>query len=432
MASVTKRGNSYRITVSVGYDINNKKLRETATFTPDAKLTPKQEKKALEDFIYEFEKRARDGKVLSGEKMTFKAYSEKWLDEYAKQQLEAGTIEKYKYEIDNKILPAIGHFKLSNIKPIHIQSFYNNLLEDGVRRDGKKGGYSSATIRKYHNILRIMLKTAVRWQIIDSNPCDRVSPPKQTSAADDIKFFTPEQAINFLDLLDSTLIHEYKAHDRIDDTGKGYHVNNYTERRSVPLQFKVFFNIAIFGGCRNGELLALKWEDIDFDNNTISINKAVSLVDGKMLIKAPKTHKSIRTITLPQNIMKLIKQHKNNQTERILKLGDYWHNENYVFTQDNGKCMHYHTPYHTFKRLIKYYNDYVASDEKSKLPDIPLHGLRHTSATLLISEQVDIRTVSARLGHSQASTTMNIYAHALKENDKIAAEKLNNVLRKNA
>lgn len=429
MANVIKRGNSYRITVSLGYDVFGKKIRETTTFTPDPKLTPKQEQKALDAFIYEFEKAARDGQLLSGRKITLKVFAEKWLKEYAAVQLQPGTLERYKYEIYNKLLPALGHLKLSDIKPVHIQSFYNNLLEDGVRKDKKTCGYSSASIRKYHNILSIMLKTAVRWQIIDSNPCDRVDIPKQANQTENIKFFTTEQAIHFLSLLDTDLNYLYKGHSRIDDTGKSYNVGNYTETRKIPFQFKVFFNLAIFGGFRNGELLALTWDDIDFKNNTVSINKAVSLVKGQHTIKEPKTKTSIRTVTLPQSVMSLLRQHKTQQSEQILKLGDYRQNNNLLFTQDNGKMMHYHTPYHTFKKLIKYYNKNIACTTSEFLPDIPLHGLRHTSATLLISEQVDIRTVSARLGHSQTSTTMDIYAHALKENDKIASDKLDNLLK---
>lgn len=429
MANVIKRGNSYRITVSLGYDVFGKKIRETTTFTPDPKLTPKQEQKALDAFIYEFEKAARDGQLLSGRKITLKVFAEKWLKEYAAVQLQPGTLARYEYEINNKILPALGHLKLSDIRPIHIQSFYNNLLEDGVRKDNKNGGYSAASIRKYHNILNILLKTALRWQIIESNPCERISPPKQAKQTENIKFFTPEQAIIFLDLLEKDLVYNTKERSRVDRNGKEYTVSSYSETRKIPFQFKVFFNLAIFGGFRNGELLALTWDDVDFENNTISINKAVSPVKGQYIIKKPKTKTSIRTVTLPKTVMKLLKQHKVQQTELTLKLGDYRQSSNLLFTQDNGKLMNYHTPYHTFKKLIKYYNQNIACTTSEFLPDIPLHGLRHTSATLLISEQVDIRTVSARLGHSQTSTTMDIYAHALKENDKIASDKLDNLLK---
>ncbi len=432
MANVIKRGNSYRITVSLGYDMNNKKIRETTTFTPDPHLTPKQEQKALDAFVYEFEKIVREGKLLKGEKITLAEYLKIWLQEDALHRLEPSTFEKYKFEITSKIIPELGYFKLSDLKPIYIQSFYNSLLKDGKRMDNKKGGYSSATIKKYHNILSSALKTAVNWQLIESNPCSKVSIPKQTRSRDDIKFFTPEETVTFLKLLESDLVYICKGHNRIDDTGKPYTVGDYTLQREIPLQLKVFFNLAVFGGFRNGELLALTWDDINFDKNTISITKAATLVEGKAIIKEPKTHTSVRVVSLPQEVMSMLKKHKTEQAEQILKLGSYWNNENLLFTQNNGKMMHYQTPYHKFKKIIEYYNKHVADETHPPLPDIPLHGLRHTSATLLISENVDVRTVSARLGHAQTSTTMNIYAHALKENDRIAADKLENLLKKDA
>lgn len=125
--------------------------------------------------------------------------------------------------------------------------------------------------------------------------------------------------------------------------------------------------------------------------------------------------------------MALIKELKIEQNEYRLSIGDQWINNNLLFTQWNGVQMHPSTPYHTFKDILDKYNRTV-TDEQMKLPEITLHGLRHTSATLLISDNIDIRTVSARLGHSQTSTTMNIYAHALKEKDVTAANSLEEML----
>ena len=114
-----------------------------------------------------------------------------------------------------------------------------------------------------------------------------------------------------------------------------------------------------------------------------------------------------------------------------MAIGSQWIGENHIFIQWNGKQMHPDTPYKTFKRIIKRYNETV-KNESDKLPDIPLHGLRHTSATLLISQNVDVRTVSGRLGHAQTSTTMDIYSHALKEMDEKAADALDQLLNKKA
>lgn len=431
MASVKLIGNSYKIVVSNGYDVNGKKIRETTTFTPDQSMTTKQQQKALEKFIFEFEERVKNGKYLKGEKITFKDFTNRWLQEYANQQLEITTIADYTDLLNQMIIPAIGHLKLSKIQPLHLQSYYNNLLEDGIRKDGKEGGYSTATIKKCHAVISSILTTAVQWQIIESNPCERVSPPKDKKGNDDIKHFTLEQAEFFLNALEMSYTSTYKAHDRIDDTGKKYHVPEYTETRIIPTQFKVFFNLALFGGLRRGELIALTWDDIDFNNNTVSVSKSTGYANKQLITKTPKNKSSIRKVSIPGPVIDMLKKYRKEQQELRLSLGDQWLGDNHIFIQWNGKQMHLTTPYHTFKDIIKKYNATVKDDTK-KLPNIPLHGLRHTSATLLISENIDVRTVSARLGHAQTSTTMNIYAHSLKKSDEKAANTLDNLLIKKA
>lgn len=429
MATIEKRGNSYRITVSNGYDSSGRQIREKATFTPDSSMTPKQQQRALEKFVYEFEEKVKNGKYLKGEKIKFEDFVDTWLKDYAEHQLAKTTISAYKELLEQKIIPAIGHLKLAKIQPLHLQSFYNNLLEDGVRKDGKKGGYSSSTIKKCHAVISSILTTAVHWQIIESNPCERVSVPKDKQATGEVKHFTLEQAETFLKALEMSYTSTYKAHDRIDDTGKKYHVSEYTETRTIPTQFKVFFYLAIFGGLRRGELLALTWDDIDFDNNTISITKSTAYTNGQVFTKTPKNKSSIRTISIPDIVIGMLKKYRIEQQELRLSLGDQWQGDNYIFIQWNGKQMHPSTPYHTFKDIIKKYNSTVTNPAE-KLPEIPLHGLRHTSATLLIAENVDVKTVSARLGHAQTSTTLNIYTHSIKKRDEMAANTLSDLLLK--
>lgn len=203
--------------------------------------------------------------------MTLKDFADTWLKEYAEQQLQKTTYAAYKEMLDQKIIPALGHLKLAKIQPMHLQSFCNNLLEDGVRKDGKEGGYSPSTIKKCHAVISSILKTAVYWQVLESNPCDRVAPPKNKRINDDIKHFTLEQAESFLMALEMEYVTTYKAHDRVDDTGMKYHVTEYTKTRAIPTSFKLFFNLALFTGMRRGELIALTWEDIDLNNKTINI-----------------------------------------------------------------------------------------------------------------------------------------------------------------
>ena len=220
------------------------------------------------------------------------------------------------------------------------------------------------------------------------------------------------------------------GHKRIDDTGKEYTVGSYESQRYIPEQLRVLFILAIYAGLRKGELLALEWKDIDFDNDTITVSKSVSVVAGQQITKAPKTKNSFRSVTIPHFITQRLREMKAERTRYRLSLGDYWQGASWVFIQDNGKQMSYSTPYSAFEDTISRYN--ATHREAEQLPAIPFHGLRHTSATLLIASKQDVRTVSSRLGHAQASTTMNIYAHQLKESDKRAADALENILTKQA
>lgn len=224
----------------------------------------------------------------------------------------------------------------------------------------------------------------------------------------------------------------YKAHTRIDDTGKPYQVAEYQERHTLPTQHKIFFYIALFGGLRKGEIIALQWNDINFSTHSITVNKSTARVRHEQITKTPKTKTSNREITLPAFVMELLKSYKLEQNKYRLSIGSQWIGENFLFIQWNGKQMDLSTPYHTFKKIIKNYNKTVTEESSKKLPDIPLHGLRHTSATLLISQNIDVRTVSSRLGHAQTSTTMNIYAHSLKKMDEVAADTLENLFIKQA
>lgn len=435
MASIRKRGNSYQITVSNGYDAAGRKLLETATFIPDPARTDKQNQKALQVFALEFEQKVKSGNYLDGEKMTLKDFADRWLDEYARPKLAYSTYANYEMNIKSRIIPCLGHMKMAQIKPLHIQTMYNDLMVSASRNDRKSGKLSTGTIRKLHAILSSMFHTAVLWQIIESNPCDRVSPPSDHhKCSTDPKHFTLEQADAFIKALDMPIIKEYSNRTRTDSTGTQYQICGYQTARQIPLQIKVFFYIALFGGLRRGEILALTWKDIDFEKNTIDIYKSLTVENHTLTIKAPKNRSSSRIIALPVSVVHMLRQLNIEQKTYALSLGSQWigsrggqYDDNFVFIQWNGKVMHLDTPYQWFKKIIKNYNR-QQDNAADQLPEIPLHGLRHTSATLLISQNVDIRTVSGRLGHAQTSTTMNIYAHSLKKSDEIAAEKLEKLL----
>lgn len=429
MASIKERNGSYQITVSCGRDIYGKKLIETTTYTPDPGLTPKKKQKAVEEFARQFEANIKNGIAMDGRKVTLKDFTDRWITEYAAQKLQPGTVEKYSAELNDKVLPVLGHLKLTELRPATLNAFFVGMTKDGARKDGKAGGYSRATIKKTQDVLSSVLRTAVDWEIIEKNPMDKVRSVGEC-AADKLEFFTPEQAAAFLDFIEKPYTVKTKGHRRTDDTGIPYTVGDYERKKEIPEQIRVLFNLAIYGGLRKGELLALEWSDIDFDNDTVTVSKAVSVVAGQQITKEPKTKTSRRTVSIPHFLTQRIRALKVDRLKYRLSLGDYWQGAEWLFIQENGKQMSYSTPYSAFQDTIARYND--GKKEAHQLPAIPFHGLRHTSATLLIASKQDVRTVSSRLGHAQASTTMNIYAHALQETDRKAVNALENMLVKHA
>ena len=429
MAGIVERNGSFRITVYYGLDENGNRKRYTTTFTPDGGLTPKKKRKAAEEYAIKFEEKIRNGDSVAADKTTLKEFVDRWLDEYAPQNLQEGTIEDYKDELNKKILPVLGHLKMSELRPVKLNSVFSAMTKDGARKDGRKGGYSKNTIKKTQDVLSSILRTATDWEVLDKNPMDRVR-VMGDDPADRIEFFTPEQAAAFLNYIELPYKVKTAGHKRVDDTGKEYSVGDYESERMIPEQIRVLFNLAIYGGMRKGELLALEWSDIDFENSTVSITKSTAVVNGVQVIKEPKTKNSKRIVSIPRHLTQRIKDMKIERLKYRLSVGDYWQGANWLFTQDNGRQMSYYTPYSAFRDTLERYN--TGKKPSKQLPLIPFHGLRHTSATLLIAGKQDARSVAARLGHAQTSTTMNIYVHALKEADKTAVDAIENVLKKKA
>ena len=429
MASIQKRGDAYSIRVCVGRDVYGKQIWKTTTFTPPTGLTPKKRQKAVEVFAVEFEQKCRNGKLLDGEKITLKDFIERWRSERAEQELQPGTLDKYNGAINHFILPALGHLKLTEIKPHSINKFLVDLTKDGCRHDGKPGGYSKGTIHKISNVLSSILRTATEWEVIERNPCDPVR-VKAEDTADKIKFFTPQQTAVFLDYIEHPFTIRTRGHSRVDDTGKAYVVGDYTSTKELPTQLKVLFTLAIYSGLRKGEILALKWEDVDFENNTVAVTKAAAMVKGEQIVKVPKTRNSYRVVSIPHSVTEKLRKLQLEQTRYRLSVGDYWQGEGWIFTQDDGRMMNYSTPYKSLQDILTHYNADKA--ESDKLPMIPFHGLRHTTATLQIAAGTDVRTVSSIMGHRETSTTMNIYAHNLKTAEQEAVNSMERLIAKQA
>ena len=411
----------YRIDISLHSDIPGKKKVKVITFKPNQNSTPKQQEKEAQRFALEWEEKLKNGDTYDGELISFKDYSEKWL-EYIRKNIAYSTYESYVHIVNNKIVPFFGTYKIAKIKPPLIESFYETLV----------GKYANGAIKKTANVLSGMFRTAVRWQMIQINPCKDCKISKNDTEEVALKYFTPEQSLMFLHSLDMIFDTVVKGHERIDDTGKSYRVGDYTEARKLPLQLKVFYTLSLYCGFRKGETLALHWDDIDFETKEIRITKSVGKAEDGVILKKPKTSTSVRTVTMPDSILPLLKQYKKEYNLYRFSMGTTWQGNGNLFIQWDGTLMGRSTPYQSFKRHLKRYNTWVYENEEEakkygleELPLIPLHGLRHSCATLLNYLEVNIIDISKILGHAKSSTTMDIYAHSFEKQNKEAANKLN-------
>ena len=400
-------------------------------------MTPKQEKKALQRFADDFEDRVKAGNGQNrAEKLKLSAYADLWLNGYVEKTLKPATIAQYRRLLNDHILPELGAFKLSQIHPAQLNAFYERLLnKENRNRPGST--LSRSTVERCKAVLQSLYSTAIRWgDFTGRNPVEVSSVPRATGKAALVpvetgkKCFNVEQTRIFLELLDKPMTCPRKAHTRIDDTGKSYSVPEYDQTVNIDFQFKLFYYMATFCGCRRGELLALTWQDIDFDRKEFHITKETTQINGKPVTDTPKSRRSIRIVSTSDLIIDMLRTWQEEQKNIMFQVGSQWQgyrgedfDKNYIFIQikNPGLQMYPSTPYAKFKKIIRRYNA-TCTNEEDKLPDIVLHDLRHTNATLQIAAGTDTPTVSARLGHSKVSTTLDIYAHPLKTQDRAAAD----------
>ena len=389
--SIEKRGkNSYRLTVTEGFDLNGKPMIHRKTVHGN--------KKDAEVELAKFVTEVQNGLVIDGKSLKFSEFTEIWKRDYGSKELAPSTYKRYCRMLETRLLPYFGHFYINKIKPTDIMKFYDLLEKDTqlVRKKGNNGSktkkpLSGKTILEHHRLLRAMLHKAVYWQLIVANPAERVQPPKARKPKR--KSYDDEQTkilLENLELLPS------------EDT-----------------KYKVAIILTVFTGVRLGELMGLEWTDVDFKNGILSINRSSQyLSDMGVFTKVPKTESSIREIAIPKFIISLLEEYKLWYEEQKSIYGELWMNSDRLFVQADGKPMHPST-------ISKWFVKYVG---QIGLPVINFHGLRHTNASLLVAQNIDIAVISARLGHAQISTTLDFYVHPLLSHNRKAGYALENLL----
>lgn len=361
-----------------------------------SKYVTAQSDRGAERLMAAFVTEIDSGDFTQSAKFTFKQFAEKWIKDYGEIELAPKTLFVYRQMLQGRIYPAFGDKKMEKIKPLDLLEFYSLLRKEhkyisvsreGVAQEKKSAGLSEKTIKHYHGLICAIYEKAIKWGALrGDNPAKRVDAPKAE-----------------------------KKKARCYDEGETQKLlEALGPLEGNDLKYKVATMIAIMTGARLGEIMGLEWQDIHFDNKVIEVRQSSQYLPGKgVFTKKPKTEMSERKISVNDMLLSLLKQYQEDQREK----GFICQDNNRLFVTWDGKPMHPNSVTKWFPKFLR----------SNKLPPLNFHGLRHTSATFLISQGMDIQTVAGRLGHSTSATTQNIYSHFLESKDRQAADLMEQV-----
>ena len=435
-----KKGNltHYRLTVSEGLDWKGRQIRRRTTWKPPREgMTKKQMEKEAMAAAFKFEESLKAGYEID-KTYKFHEYAEYVLDLKQRHNLSPTTVERYRSMLP-RINDAIGHIKLGQLRPQHLNDLYKDLSENGVCNKGavatakkvlakkvkaikepkykiaeaagisqttlnailkgdsvrvenakglaealgftlselfvvsdQKKQLSPKTILEHHRLISMIMAQAEKEMLVPYNVASKATPPRVKRKEAD--YFQPEEMEDILKAL-----------------------------QKVPLKWKAMTYILIDTGCRRGELMGLQWNCVDLDKGIILIKQALLYTKEKGVYLGNTKTSRPRAVCIAPETIAVLKQHKTEQLRNKILHADIWQDTGFVFTKDDGTAMH---PDSITDWLNKFSEEY-------DLPHIHPHAFRHTAASTMISNGVDIVTTAAELGHATATTTANIYAHQM-------------------
>lgn len=367
MATIRKRGDSYSIRVSCGYDTNGKHKEQAMTWKPEPGMTKRQIEKELQRQAVLFEEAVAHGYKTMAVK--FQEFAEEWFEEYAKLNLRSTTYERMR-QLTHRVYPAIGHLRMDKITARQLQGFVNSLAKEGANEKTGKP-LAPKTIRHNLSFISDVFSYAVKMDLLSDNPCRKVTIPK--GEVKEKQIYSQEEMVLLL-----------------------------TRISGEPTKYRAFFFLIAYSGFRRSEMLGLEWKDIDFENNIITVKRTSNYTAERgIYTDTTKTKRSQRVLKISPYIMGILKELKDEQDEEALRLGDKWMDSDRLFVKWNGEPMNNQTPYGWLKEFC----------EKNELPFYGIHSFRHFAASALISAGLDVTTVSGALGHCNSGTTLNVYSH---------------------
>jgi integrase len=347
-----KRGITWTFVIDVGRDAGGKRIqRWRRGFS-----TKKAAEAAMQLEIHQ----RRSGTYIETSTETVGELLDRWLETVIRHKVKPTTLEDYAFTVRKHLKPALGRIPVQALTPATVQSFYSDRLDAGI---------GAGTVQLCHGRLSQALSLAVREGIVTRNVCTAADPPTPRPKPSEV--WTAEEARKVI----------------AASTGDLY----------APL-----WVLALGTGFRRGELLGLRWQDLDVSRLMLSVKQTVVLLNNAPAIQTPKTSAALRTIRISQEIADALSAHRLAQVERRLAAPS-WNDGDLVFCTGEGKAINPNSLYDRFDAII----------EQANVKRIPLHGMRHTHATLLLAAGTPIKAVSERLGHSKTSITLDTYAHVL-------------------
>ena len=362
--TITKRGNKLRLQ----YMCKGNRYSKTIPM-----MSNKDAEKELAKFIAEIDK----GNFVNTS-YTFFEFSQIWLSEVIKPNSSPVTLKNYIAYLNNRILPYLGNYKLTELNTLILNSFFNELKQQKTMYKYRENvPIAKGTIQKVQEIVSGILQKAYEFELINNNPCRKIK----------LQLDNIESEINKTEAIMYFDVETYKKVMELIKT--------------EPLKYRILIEVAAKTGLRRSEIYGLTASDIDLKNKTISVNKSRHYVKDKgMMLKNTKTKSSKRTITIPNSLAILLEEYMAEYT------GEY------IFEEIS------------INAISTWWKNWQRSKD---IQPIRFHDLRHTHATLLLSQGIDLKTISQRLGHSNISRTMNTYAHVLKEMDMKASNVMDNL-----
>ena len=383
MASIKRRGNSYLLRVCSGYSVEGKQVDSTRTWRVPEGMTDRQaEKEALRQAVL-FEEEVKGGATSCGT-VKFDTFFTQWFSEYADLTVKAGTLRSYRSR-EKRIRLEIGHLRLDKITTRDIQRLVVKLHNEGQ---------ATKTIKHYVSLISTVFRYAVKYQLVSKNPCTGVDFPRDDSKKREILTIPEVQQL-------FALLQQEPAEN---------------------MQYVMFLTLAVYTGFRRGELLGLEWKDIDLNGGLVSVRRAA--YQSKELghyTDTPKSKRSLRTLKLPLEVLDMLTRYRDHQSAYAASLGDKWQDTDRLFTAWDGSYLYTNAPEEFYKRFCA----------RHGLRVVTLHSFRHLNASMLINAGLDVKTVQAALGHANATTTLNCYAHEFQTAQARACEAVSNALQLN-